>query len=320
VTAVRFSGSGLEHSPPLRGAKAQLAQSGAPPPPPPASGRYQVMTTVPENWIPFVPVHVDGDNREVQLQRAALPRILEGDPNPPVKVQPRTMLMRQGLDEDPPQPYLVYEEEVSRAGTRLTQFYQRHRRARLHLAPGAEADRSRRGLERAGVRPDHARHTRKLTAQITERSPLTVTSRRLGRPSGSSARTSTSRRSTSTRARTTTAQMRSRRSAQASAGSAWTTSTSTSSTGRCARERGFVESGGRSLSCARTPDCDRFGVSNFSSTQLERVINATGVTPAVNQAEPHPYFQQAELRRVHAGARNRHRGMGSARAGQPPRR
>jgi hypothetical protein len=29
------------------------------------------MTTVPENWIPFVPVHVDGDNREVQLQRSA---------------------------------------------------------------------------------------------------------------------------------------------------------------------------------------------------------------------------------------------------------
>ena len=53
--------------------QAQLAQSGAPPPPPPplpaasASVRYQVMTTVPENWIPFVPVHIDGDNREIQL-------------------------------------------------------------------------------------------------------------------------------------------------------------------------------------------------------------------------------------------------------------
>jgi hypothetical protein len=85
------------------------------------------MTTVPENWIPFAPVHVDGDNREIQLQRAALPRILEGDPNPPVKVQPRTMLMRQGLDDVPPQPYLVHEEEVSRAGTRVMQAYQRTR-------------------------------------------------------------------------------------------------------------------------------------------------------------------------------------------------
>jgi hypothetical protein len=109
----------------------QLAQARPPAPPtPPAAGasiRYQVMTTVPENWTPFVPVHVDGDNREIQLQRAALPRILEGDPNPPVKVQPRTVLLRQGLDQAPPQPYLVHEEEISRAGTRLTQAYQRTR-------------------------------------------------------------------------------------------------------------------------------------------------------------------------------------------------
>ena len=99
----------------------------AQPPPADASLRYQVMTTVPENWIPFIPVHVDGDNREIQLQRAALPRILDGDPNPPVKVQPRTTLLRQGLDAVPPQPYLVHEEEVSRAGTRVMQAFQRTR-------------------------------------------------------------------------------------------------------------------------------------------------------------------------------------------------
>ena len=50
---------------------------------PQAPIRYQVMNTVPEQWIPFIPVHVDGSVRETQLQRAALPRILEGDPNPP---------------------------------------------------------------------------------------------------------------------------------------------------------------------------------------------------------------------------------------------
>jgi 2,5-diketo-D-gluconate reductase A len=42
------------------------------------------------------------------------------------------------------------------------------------------------------------------------------------------------------------------------------------------------------------------GVSNFSATQLDEVISNTGVTPAVNQVELHPYFQQAELRRLHA--------------------
>ena len=55
--------------------------------------RYEVMSSVPENWIPFIPVHVADSNREIQLQRAAVPRILDGDPNPPVKVQPRTVLL-----------------------------------------------------------------------------------------------------------------------------------------------------------------------------------------------------------------------------------
>jgi 2,5-diketo-D-gluconate reductase A len=41
-------------------------------------------------------------------------------------------------------------------------------------------------------------------------------------------------------------------------------------------------------------------VSNFSSTQLTQIVEETGVTPAVNQIELHPYFQQTELRREHA--------------------
>jgi 2,5-diketo-D-gluconate reductase A len=42
------------------------------------------------------------------------------------------------------------------------------------------------------------------------------------------------------------------------------------------------------------------GVSNFNVAHLERIIDATGVTPAVNQVELHPHFQQAGLRRAHA--------------------
>ena len=68
-----------------------------------ARSATDVMSSVPENWIPFLPVHVEGSNREIQLQRAAMPRILEGDPNPPQKVQPRTVLLRQGLDLTPAQ-------------------------------------------------------------------------------------------------------------------------------------------------------------------------------------------------------------------------
>jgi hypothetical protein len=111
--------------------RAELAArlEGTPPPPPTAHARarYRVMNTVPENWIPFLPVHVDGDVREIQLQRAAMPRVLDGDPDPPVKVEPRSVLLRHGLDETPARPYFVHEEEVSRAGTRLSQSYQRTR-------------------------------------------------------------------------------------------------------------------------------------------------------------------------------------------------
>lgn len=40
------------------------------------------------------------------------------------------------------------------------------------------------------------------------------------------------------------------------------------------------------------------GVSNFTGTHLRRLIDETGVTPAVNQIELHPYFPQVEMRAV----------------------
>jgi 2,5-diketo-D-gluconate reductase A len=42
------------------------------------------------------------------------------------------------------------------------------------------------------------------------------------------------------------------------------------------------------------------GVSNFNQDHLERIIGETGVTPAVNQIELHPRFQQRDKRRFHA--------------------
>jgi 2,5-diketo-D-gluconate reductase A len=41
------------------------------------------------------------------------------------------------------------------------------------------------------------------------------------------------------------------------------------------------------------------GVSNFNPDHLERIIGETGVTPAVNQIELHPHFQQKALRAFH---------------------
>jgi len=42
------------------------------------------------------------------------------------------------------------------------------------------------------------------------------------------------------------------------------------------------------------------GVSNFNEEHLHRIIDDTGVVPAVNQIELHPYFPQEEMRRVNA--------------------
>jgi len=41
------------------------------------------------------------------------------------------------------------------------------------------------------------------------------------------------------------------------------------------------------------------GVSNFQPAHLERLVAETGVTPAINQVELHPYFQQPGLRHEH---------------------
>ena len=38
------------------------------------------------------------------------------------------------------------------------------------------------------------------------------------------------------------------------------------------------------------------GVSNFTAAHLDRIVAETGVTPAVNQIELHPFFSQAEQR------------------------
>lgn len=102
------------------------------PPPAAAAGfkapiHYLAMSSIPEHWIPFVAVHVPGSVRETQLQRGRMPRVIEGGPTPPDTIEPRSALIRSGLDEAPPRPYLLYEEEVTRAGTSLSRRFRRTR-------------------------------------------------------------------------------------------------------------------------------------------------------------------------------------------------
>ncbi|MEM6651257.1 MAG: hypothetical protein AAF582_01565 [Pseudomonadota bacterium] len=91
-----------------------------------AKVKYTLQTSVGEHWIPFVPVHMENDNREIQLQRAAMPRLLPGDMTP-LPVEPRTRLLREGLDFASPAPYFIAEEEVERAGTVVETRWQRCR-------------------------------------------------------------------------------------------------------------------------------------------------------------------------------------------------
>ena len=62
------------------------------------------------------------------------------------------------------------------------------------------------------------------------------------------------------------------------------------------------------------------GVSNFNRDHLERIIGETGFTPAVNQIELHPRFQQEALRAFHDAHRRQDGIVEPARAGRLSRR
>jgi hypothetical protein len=62
----------------------------------------------------------------IQLQRASLLRIIEGDANP-AKIKPRTALLRFGLDDQQVKKYILHEEEVPRTGVVVSQSFQRTR-------------------------------------------------------------------------------------------------------------------------------------------------------------------------------------------------
>jgi hypothetical protein len=87
---------------------------------PHAAVAYEAMNTIPENWIPFIPVHVPGDTRQIRLQRAALPSAVDATP-----VRPRTALLREGIEASA--PYFINEEEVPQTGTTLSVAYNRAR-------------------------------------------------------------------------------------------------------------------------------------------------------------------------------------------------
>jgi hypothetical protein len=74
--------------------------------------RYVLGTTVPDNWIPFIPVHINGNKTEIQLQRAQMPG---------AKGAQGVILTEK------PAPFFINEEEVPRAGAIVQRSFQRTR-------------------------------------------------------------------------------------------------------------------------------------------------------------------------------------------------
>src|SRR5581483_5727225 len=64
-----------------------------------------------------------------------------------------------------------------------------------------------------------------------------------------------------------------------------------------ARDR-YVETWRALIDLQRDGSVRSIGVSNFHPAHLRRIIDETGVVPAVNQIELHPYLVQSELRRA----------------------
>jgi hypothetical protein len=78
-----------------------------------ASVTYRLGTSVPDYWVPLLPVQ---DGASIRLKRGALPRIQDGTIE--------GILEPQGLILDPGHELFLQDEEVPREGARVTRSYQ----------------------------------------------------------------------------------------------------------------------------------------------------------------------------------------------------
>jgi 2,5-diketo-D-gluconate reductase A len=65
------------------------------------------------------------------------------------------------------------------------------------------------------------------------------------------------------------------------------------------RENRYVDSWKALVRLQKDGRIRSIGASNFNRDHIERIVRETGVTPAVNQIELHPKFQQSTLRAFH---------------------
>ena len=124
-----------------------------------AKVQYRLATEVPEYWVPFKAVQISGGEGAIRLQRAAMPRVYEGLAIE--RIRPRTSLLRPGLDGPEYQPFFIPEEEVPKAGVRVSHSWQRARwyNGRVSLWSGFHK-RNGRGQGNSGLQFDSLREKR----------------------------------------------------------------------------------------------------------------------------------------------------------------
>ena len=102
-----------------KGIETKLLIPDSPLPPPTLTGvRYLLGTTVPENWVPFLPEHLPGSIQDIRFRRGAMPPL----GIPPVEPRRRGILLNEL-----PAPFYVAEEEVPGAGRIVSRRVQRAR-------------------------------------------------------------------------------------------------------------------------------------------------------------------------------------------------
>lgn len=105
---------------------------------------YHLASTVPDHWIPLVPVHIGEDQRAIALQRGAM-------------LDPETgeAIMARGRILIPGQRLIVEDEELPRAGVQATRHYQFARWTNgASLLWAARRKRAGRGEGSSGLRFD----------------------------------------------------------------------------------------------------------------------------------------------------------------------
>jgi hypothetical protein len=115
---------------------------------------YRIQTTVPEHWIPFIPVVVNPGRRDVVLERGVL---LRSASEGPAAAEPAERILRPSRLAE--QPYRLAEEELPRNGRRVLRVPHRSRWIDGSTRCG--------GHRRAIARPGAVEHPNQTSARRT---------------------------------------------------------------------------------------------------------------------------------------------------------